>query len=150
MKKKTVILTILFITAAFTFAGGVSANTWHSSHDRNGHANRSSVNRTYGWNIPADRARGNSQCHRFTLKVSGGQGFARLHSMPDSKHNTLQSGRGTTKGYVCFPGHGKLILGKDNPNVRVKLGIADYGTWIFDPGDRGNLHNGWYRASWDI
>jgi hypothetical protein len=151
MKKKTLISTIVFTAAALTFSGSVFAETWHSSHKGDTHSPRSSVNRVYGWNIPADRAKGNPQCHRFTLKVSGGQGFARLLSIPDSNRNTLKRGEGTTKGYVCFPGHGKLTLGKNNPHVRVKLGIADYGTWIFDPGDRGSRKkNGWYRASWEI
>ncbi|MCK9175750.1 MAG: hypothetical protein M0O96_10795 [Desulforhopalus sp.] len=151
MKKKTLISTIVFTAAALTFAGSVFAYTSHSSRDGEGHARRSSADRIYGWGIPADIARGNSQCHRFTLKVSGGQGFARIQSIPNSRKNTLQRGGGTTKGYVCFPDHGELILGKDNPNVRVKLGIADYGTWVFDPGDRGRQKkSGWYRALWNI
>lgn len=138
-------LTIIAVSAAMlVFAGGASAGRLHSSHRQ--------FHEQYGWDIPAAQTKNNPQCHRYTMKVSGGRGFARIHSIKDGRANILQMDSGTKKGYVCFPDHGRLELGKKgDPGIRVKLGIANRGTWIFEPGDRGRQSKGgWLRTWWDI
>ena len=103
-----------------------------------------------GWDVSPWAADRVSNCHRYSLWVSGGRGSARITSLPGK--NYIQVSNGEKNGFVCFNGPTTLELGKlADPNVSVALQIENVGTYYFNSGDRGErMVNNWLRAYWNL
>jgi len=132
-------------------------NRWETEHDRwspppRHHFPQPTPRSTgrLGWDVSpwtADRA---PNCHRYSLRASGGRGSARITSLPGK--NYIQVSNGEKNGYVCFNGPTTLELGKlADHNVSVALQIEDVGTYYFEGGDLGEKRiNNWLRAYWSL